>query len=71
MQVGITGATVAPQLYLAIGTSGRFNHAVGFRNAGTVVAVDRLKRAQDQLSDSAVSSPMSHAYPSAKPLITL
>lgn len=41
VQVGITGATVAPQLYLAIGTSGRFNHAVGFRNAGTVVAVDR------------------------------
>ena len=35
-----TGAA-APQLYLAIGTSGRFNHAVGFRNAGTVVAVDR------------------------------
>ena len=41
VQVGITGATVAPQLYLAIGTSGRFNHAVGFRNADTVVAVDR------------------------------
>ena len=29
VQVGITGATVAPQLYLAIGTSGRFNHEIG------------------------------------------
>lgn len=40
VQIGITGISVAPALYLAIGTSGRFNHAIGFRNAGTVLAID-------------------------------
>ncbi|MEY2431958.1 MAG: hypothetical protein QOC92_1683 [Acidimicrobiaceae bacterium] len=39
-QVGITGHSVAPQLYIGIGLSGKFNHAVGIRAAGTVLAVN-------------------------------
>jgi electron transfer flavoprotein alpha subunit len=39
-QVGITGHAIAPRLYLALGTSGKFNHMVGVRSAGTVVAVN-------------------------------
>ncbi len=39
-QVGITGRTIAPRLYVAIGTSGKFNHMVGVRAAGTVLAVN-------------------------------
>src|SRR5205085_5295880 len=39
-QVGITGRSIAPQLYIGIGVSGKFNHAVGVRAAGTVLAVN-------------------------------
>ena len=39
-QVGITGHSIAPRLYLAIGTSGKFNHTVGIRSAGTVVGIN-------------------------------
>jgi electron transfer flavoprotein alpha subunit len=39
-QVGITGRAIAPRLYLAIGLSGKFNHMVGARGAGTVLAVN-------------------------------
>ncbi|HEV3226513.1 MAG TPA: FAD-binding protein [Acidimicrobiales bacterium] len=39
-QVGITGRSIAPQLYIGIGLSGKFNHAVGVRAAGTVLAVN-------------------------------
>jgi electron transfer flavoprotein alpha subunit len=40
-QIGITGRTIAPRLYLALGTSGKFNHMVGVRRAGTILAVNR------------------------------
>ena len=39
-QVGLTGRTIAPRLYVAIGIAGKFNHMVGVRAAGTVVAVN-------------------------------
>jgi electron transfer flavoprotein alpha subunit len=39
-QIGITGRTIAPRLYVALGTSGKFNHMVGVRRAGTVLAVN-------------------------------
>lgn len=39
-QVGITGLALAPDLYVALGTSGRFNHLAGVRGAGAILAVD-------------------------------
>ncbi len=39
-QVGITGRSIAPRLYLALGTSGKFNHMVGVRAAGTILAIN-------------------------------
>jgi electron transfer flavoprotein alpha subunit len=39
-QVGITGRSIAPRLYVALGLSGKFNHMVGVRAAGTIVAVN-------------------------------
>jgi electron transfer flavoprotein alpha subunit len=39
-QVGITGHSVAPALYVAVGVSGKFNHIVGARGAGTIVAIN-------------------------------
>jgi electron transfer flavoprotein alpha subunit len=39
-QVGITGHAISPRLYVAIGMSGKYNHTVGVRSAGTIVAVN-------------------------------
>jgi electron transfer flavoprotein alpha subunit len=39
-QIGITGRSVAPRLYIGIGLSGKFNHAVGVRAAATVLGVN-------------------------------
>jgi len=39
-QIGITGHSIAPALYVAIGVSGKFNHIVGARGAGTIVAIN-------------------------------
>jgi electron transfer flavoprotein alpha subunit len=39
-QVGITGRSIAPALYIALGVSGRFNHTVGIQASGTVLAVN-------------------------------
>ncbi|MHB1505073.1 MAG: FAD-binding protein [Sulfobacillus sp.] len=39
-QVGLTGRSVAPQVYVALGISGAFEHLVGIRRAAVVVAVN-------------------------------
>jgi electron transfer flavoprotein alpha subunit len=39
-QIGITGRSIAPRLYVAIGLSGKYNHMVGVRASGTVLAVN-------------------------------
>ena len=39
-QVGLTGRSIAPRLYIALGLSGKFNHTVGVRAAGTILAVN-------------------------------
>jgi len=39
-QVGITGHSVAPGLYVALGVQGKFNHTIGTRSAGAVLAVN-------------------------------
>jgi electron transfer flavoprotein alpha subunit len=44
-QVGITGRAVAPDVYVLLGVSGKFNHMVGSRGAGLVVAVNNDPRA--------------------------
>ncbi len=39
-QIGITGHSISPRLYVAIGTSGKYNHMVGVRSAGTILAIN-------------------------------
>lgn len=39
-QVGLTGCSISPDLYISIGVSGSDNHVVGIRHAKTVVAVN-------------------------------
>ena len=44
-QVGVTGATVSPELYIACGISGALQHVMGMQGAGWVIAINRDGRA--------------------------
>jgi len=44
-QVGMTGRSIAPRLYVALGIRGAMEHTVGLRRAGIVVAVNTSAKA--------------------------
>jgi len=44
-QVGTSGKSVSPKVYLALGISGAFQHVAGIAGAGTVIAVNKDRKA--------------------------
>ena len=44
-QIGLTGHSIAPDIYIAVGISGKFNHTMGVRGASLVVAINRDRAA--------------------------
>ena len=45
LQIGLTGKTVSPPVYIAVGVSGAVHHIVGMQQAGTVIAINPDKDA--------------------------
>ena len=45
LQVGLTGRSVAPSLYIGVAVRGDFNHIVGLQRAGVLVCVNNNRRA--------------------------
>ena len=44
VQVGISGRTIAPRVYLAVGIRGVFDHTVGIQKAGVIIALNSNRR---------------------------
>ena len=63
-QVGMTGSTVSPKLYLACGISGALQHTMGMKNSGLIVAVNTDRKAHIlQVAHFCVNADLSQFIP--------